>query len=435
LLRSDSGNSMLPITPGANGGSLDRPDLQMFASRVADAIRDIPDGEQRSLLLQVVEDLRTTVETLQVTNEELRAQGEELQAARDIIERDRHRYRELFEGIPDAYIVTDHVGVIREANPEASALLGLHGQVLWGRPLALHVAPEGRREFRNELVTLRGLRGVRRMTLTLCFREDQERRHVEARVRIVPGEDGEAVLHWTMRDVGAERREADQLRDLDVKFAQPERFGGTTVDAVAELAAWLEETTGAAVMVPGEEGGLAPLGDPDGPGPLLVRLHADTGEGPAYDAYLNREVVEVTNVAVDPAYPRMARATAEVGITGVAAYPLRSHAEPIGVLVVDLERTGRVSEQAVEGVALVVQVVRALLARAQEAASAKTLAAQLQTALDSRVVIEQAKGKLSERLSCTPDDAFHLLRRHARSQNLKLHDLAARIARGDAELD
>ena len=52
---------------------------------------------------------------------------------------------------------------------------------------------------------------------------------------------------------------------------------------------------------------------------------------------------------------------------------------------------------------------------------------QLQTALDSRVVIEQAKGILAERESITPDDAFQKLRDQARSRRMKLHDLAAGI--------
>jgi ANTAR domain len=52
---------------------------------------------------------------------------------------------------------------------------------------------------------------------------------------------------------------------------------------------------------------------------------------------------------------------------------------------------------------------------------------QLQTALDSRVVIEQAKGILAERSSITPEEAFERMRRDARSRRMKLHELAADI--------
>jgi hypothetical protein len=54
-------------------------------------------------------------------------------------------------------------------------------------------------------------------------------------------------------------------------------------------------------------------------------------------------------------------------------------------------------------------------------------AAQLQTALDSRIVIEQAKGILAERFGVSVEDAFMLLRRGARSHRMRIHDLAARV--------
>jgi AmiR/NasT family two-component response regulator len=52
---------------------------------------------------------------------------------------------------------------------------------------------------------------------------------------------------------------------------------------------------------------------------------------------------------------------------------------------------------------------------------------QLQTALDSRIAIEQAKGVLAERYRISVDDAFDLLRRSARNHRLRLHALAAAV--------
>jgi hypothetical protein len=53
-----------------------------------------------------------------------------------------------------------------------------------------------------------------------------------------------------------------------------------------------------------------------------------------------------------------------------------------------------------------------------------TVNEQLQTALNSRVIIEQAKGKLAERLGLDMDQAFSVLRDHARTRNLRLSDVA-----------
>ncbi len=64
--------------------------------------------------------------------------------------------------------------------------------------------------------------------------------------------------------------------------------------------------------------------------------------------------------------------------------------------------------------------------------------AQLEGALSSRIIIEQAKGILAERLDTTVDDAFDLLRRSARSSRTKIHDLSARVvndAQTPAEID
>jgi AmiR/NasT family two-component response regulator len=61
------------------------------------------------------------------------------------------------------------------------------------------------------------------------------------------------------------------------------------------------------------------------------------------------------------------------------------------------------------------------------------MAEQLQHALNSRVVIEQAKGVLAERNTLTMDEAFDALRRHARNHNLKLGDVAGAVVRGEID--
>jgi AmiR/NasT family two-component response regulator len=63
-----------------------------------------------------------------------------------------------------------------------------------------------------------------------------------------------------------------------------------------------------------------------------------------------------------------------------------------------------------------------------------TLNEQLQSALNSRVVIEQAKGKLAERLGLDMDQAFNVLRDYARARNLRLSELARAFIDGSQDI-
>ncbi|MFZ2045161.1 MAG: ANTAR domain-containing protein [Trebonia sp.] len=62
------------------------------------------------------------------------------------------------------------------------------------------------------------------------------------------------------------------------------------------------------------------------------------------------------------------------------------------------------------------------------------MAGQLQLALNSRIIIEQAKGILAERLRITPDEAFVTLRRYARDHNHPLTGLAGDVIHGTARI-
>jgi PAS domain S-box-containing protein len=106
---------------------------------------DAVDDELRALE-KAQEGLATANEELAVANEELRVQQDELLAQQQQLQQqnaalqaERQRYRELFELAPDAYLVTDLQGVIREANEAASTLLAVPAQYATGKPLPMFV--------------------------------------------------------------------------------------------------------------------------------------------------------------------------------------------------------------------------------------------------------------------------------------------------------
>src|SRR5437764_565908 len=103
--------------------------------------RDPATGPSR----EAAEDLRATIEELYVAEEELRLEHEELLRARAEADDQRRRYEELFQLAPDAYVVTNALGVVREANRAAAGLLGRNEVELLGQPM-IDVFVEGQSE-------------------------------------------------------------------------------------------------------------------------------------------------------------------------------------------------------------------------------------------------------------------------------------------------
>ncbi|MGH8934480.1 MAG: ANTAR domain-containing protein [Egibacteraceae bacterium] len=430
---------------------MDLSELQWFQARVADALARTDDLAQRThdsqpldgaTLLPLLDELRTAMEELQVANEELRARSDELRSARGIIELDRLRYRDLFMAAPDAYLVTDGLGVIQDANPGAASLLHMPASALRGRPLALHVPVPARQAFRRELNTLKGAVGVQRLTIALRTPDAQggeATREVCASVRTLTPRSGSVELCWTLRDVEKPRQEAARWRELEASLTggkHSDRLGDATTLA-ATIAQWWREATRGIVMVPDALGHLRAIAPSETPILVFERLQRRLGDGPALDAYRDGRAVEIPDLASDQRYPRFGPPAVMAGITAVRAYPLFGDVgeHPIGVLVLTDKQAGEVPEQLLRGAGLIAEVALTLTKQARDATEATELAAQLQQALDSRVKIEQAKGKLAERLRCKPDQAFQLMRRYARSHNLRLHDFAAQFVDNEITLD
>jgi PAS domain S-box-containing protein len=95
---------------------------------------------------------------LQICIEELRVAAEELTHMRDSLEAERQRYAELFDFAPEAYLETDALWNIREANRAAARLLDCPQEYLAAKPLVIFIAEEERRRFRDKLAALEKVR-------------------------------------------------------------------------------------------------------------------------------------------------------------------------------------------------------------------------------------------------------------------------------------
>ncbi|MDF5717261.1 MAG: helix-turn-helix domain-containing protein [Rhizonema sp. NSF051] len=119
------------------------------------------------ILPQAYKELGSASEILHLAIEELHQQNEELVQTRNLIDAERQRYANLFEFAPDCYLVTDTLGVIKEANHRASQLFNVPQQYLVGNLIVNFIAAEDRRYFRCELTTLSQCDQVKELTLRL----------------------------------------------------------------------------------------------------------------------------------------------------------------------------------------------------------------------------------------------------------------------------
>ena len=170
-------------------------------------------------------------------------------------------------------------------------------------------------------------------------------------------------------------------------------------------------------------------------GQTVEELEAKLHEGPCTDCLQSGTYLAFPDLeAAAERYPRFVPRALEAGVRSIHALPMTVRTEHIGSLnVIALEPLDLSAEQ-ISTAQLLADVAVSYLANSRSFESTSKLAAQLQHALDSRIIIEQAKGMLSERRGTSVNEAFDLLRGYARSNHLKLHDVSAALVRGDLEI-
>src|ERR1700722_9932913 len=170
---------------------------------------------------------------------------------------------------------------------------------------------------------------------------------------------------------------------------------------------------------------------------LVELFQIQVDQGPCLDCYRTGLPVMVPDIADADAttrWPRFTAAAAEMGFANVHAIPMRLRDQIIGTLNL-FGSTPDGLDPAVARVArALVDVATIGILQERATREQELVAGQLQVALNSRVVIEQAKGILAERMRVTPDQAFIVLRAYSRNHNLALTRLAADVIGGTADM-
>ena len=159
------------------------------------------------------EELLVAVEELRVAEEELRQQNEDLTVAHASVAEERRRYQHLFQYAPDAYLLTDLTGIIREANHSAAHLLGVQPRFLVGKTLVSFVAPEDRPRLRSEIGRWQSEPAAKSIELRLHPRGGKT---FDASLTLSVARGGPRDkafgVRWLVRDISAHRQLTDELR-------------------------------------------------------------------------------------------------------------------------------------------------------------------------------------------------------------------------------
>ena len=205
------------------------------------------------------------------------------------------------------------------------------------------------------------------------------------------------------------------------------------LQTLTERCVELLEVDAAGLLLAGADGALRLVAASTEEARVLELLQLQHDDGPCPDSFRTGMAVIVSDIRAPEAaarWPRFAATAARVGFAGVHSLPMRLREQVIGTLNLFSSEPGGLDQPGARAARALVDVATIGILQERAIRERELVAGQLQVALNSQVVIEQAKGILAERLHASPDEAFLLLRRYARDHNHALTELAADVIRG-----
>ena len=166
----------------------------------------------------------------------------------------------------------------------------------------------------------------------------------------------------------------------------------------------------------------------------LEHVQESSQKGPCIDAVRSSTAVAVSDIATGDAsdrWPDYTVAAKAAGVQAVAGIPMLAEGSAIGAVNLYDSRVRNWSAEDLRVAGIFASIATGYLAHASSARQQQRTAEQLQQALDTRLIIEQAKGVLATQRQCSVDVAFTSLRKHAREHGARIHDVSRSVVDGD----
>lgn len=200
--------------------------LEKFQTNLDRLYQNAKTSERSSadLLSAAYKELGTASEELQVAAEELSVQSEELVIARSQIEAERRHYQELFEYLPQAYILTDAQATILQANHAAATLLNIESRFLIGKPLEVFFTHRERQKFTNKLHQLAQRNCTQKWKVHLQPRHQEP---FETMLTVVPSHDLEGnlvTIRWGFQALAEDKPILQEYNGFDPTSERPRYF-------------------------------------------------------------------------------------------------------------------------------------------------------------------------------------------------------------------
>ncbi|MFE9401535.1 ANTAR domain-containing protein [Streptomyces sp. NPDC006530] len=197
----------------------------------------------------------------------------------------------------------------------------------------------------------------------------------------------------------------------------------------------LLEISAVGIMLGDEHGELHTIAASDENTRLLELFAIQHDQGPCVDTFrsgVQRTNIDLTDPKVTSVFPYFAQQAQKNGFAVTHALPLRLRTRVVGAMNLFHTRPGTLTAENTALAQALADIATIAILQQRTLEQTYVERDQLQAALTSRIVIEQAKGILAERWNTSPDDAFNRFRAHARSQGLRMSDLARQIIDGTA---